>query len=147
MHEFALVRSLLEQVSQIVEADGGGSVQQVRVRCGPLAGVEPMLMQEAFTLLRSGSAFADAELLIVEEPLQARCRQCDQEFEPQQFRFHCPECGSPHTITESGDAVMIESVVVESLSAESTTAKASPEFANSNVREAGDDQDNGPVTS
>jgi hydrogenase nickel incorporation protein HypA/HybF len=112
MHEFALVRSLLAQVSQIVEADGGGPVQQVRVRCGPLAGVEPTLMQEAFTLLRSGSSFAEAELLVIEEPLLARCRQCDYEFEPQRFRFHCPRCRSPDTITESGDAVMIESVVV-----------------------------------
>ncbi len=112
MHEFALVRSLLSQVAQIVEADGGGSVQEIRVRCGPLAGVEPTLMREAFALLRRDSAFVEAELVIREEPLRARCRRCDQTFEPQRFRFRCPHCGSVDTITESGDAVMIESVVV-----------------------------------
>lgn len=113
MHEFSLVRSLLSQVSEIVRSEGGGAVREIRVRCGPLSGIEPLLMQQAFDHLRDQWALGDARLHIMEEPLLVRCHRCDARFEPQRFQFRCPGCGSAETVAESGDGVIIDSVVVD----------------------------------
>ncbi len=118
MHEFSLTRSLCAQVAEIVRADGGGTVREIRVRCGPLSGVEPLLMREAFAILRREGPMAEAELRIIEEGLSARCDGCGRTFEPENFCFVCPHCGSPKTTAVSGDAVVIESVVVDSAEAD-----------------------------
>lgn len=114
MHEFSLTRSLCAQVAEIVRADGGGTVREIRIRCGPLSGVEPLLMQEAFGILRQQGPMSGAELRIIEEGLSARCDECGRTFAPENFCFVCPHCGSPKTTAVSGDAVIIESVVVDS---------------------------------
>lgn len=89
-------------------------VREIKVRCGPLSGVEPLLMREAFETLRQDSPLADAELVIVEERLWAKCLDCDEPFEPERFRLFCPLCGSGHTQIDSGDSVILESVLVDS---------------------------------
>ena len=88
-------------------------VREIRVRCGPLSGVEPLLMREAFEALRRDSPLADAELVIVEERLWAKCLDCGDPFEPERFRLVCPHCGSGRTQIASGDAVILESLVVD----------------------------------
>lgn len=114
MHEFSLTRSLLTQVAEIVRGEGGGTVREIRIRCGPLSGVEPLLMREAFEILRREGPMADAKLRIIEEGLSARCDGCGGAFEPERFCFVCPHCGSHQTTAVSGDSVVIESVVVDS---------------------------------
>jgi hydrogenase nickel incorporation protein HypA/HybF len=113
MHEFSMVRSLLGQVIKIATENGGGMVKEIRVRCGPLAGVEPMLMQTAFESLRGQWGMDDAELRIAEEPLVVDCRGCGDRFEPVKFRFVCPHCGSTDTLVVCGDRTIIESVELD----------------------------------
>jgi len=113
MHEFSMVRSLLGQVAKIATESGGGVVKEIRVRCGPLAGVEPLLMMTAFESLRGQWHMDDAELRIEEEPLVAECPGCGDSFEPVKFRFVCPHCGSTDTIVVCGDRTIIESVELD----------------------------------
>ena len=61
MHEASLVASLLRQVDELAAQNGGGRVDQVRIEVGPLAGVEPLLMREAFERLRVGTSATEAE--------------------------------------------------------------------------------------
>ena len=67
MHEVSLVRSLLEQVDRVVTSQGGRAAVEVCVEIGPLSGVEPLLVKEAFTQLAG-----DGTLIIDEVPLTAR---------------------------------------------------------------------------
>jgi hydrogenase nickel incorporation protein HypA/HybF len=113
MHEYSMVRSLLGQVVKIAAENGGGVVKEIRVRCGPLAGVEPLLMKMAFESLRGQWGMDDAELRIVEEPLVADCRGCGDRFEPVKFRFVCPHCGSTDTLVVCGDRTIIESLELD----------------------------------
>ena len=92
MHEFSLVRSLLEQVERIVTEQGGRAAVEVRVEIGPLSGVEPLLVKEAFSQLS-----VDTTLIIDEVPLMASCHSCAREFELKEFRFACPHCSSRET--------------------------------------------------
>lgn len=117
MHEFSLVRSLVAQVEQIVADQGGGAVKSIRLTCGTLSGVEPLLVSSAFELLRTKRNLGDVSLVIDEVPLQVRCRSCATDFEPQQFRFTCPQCGSADTAVIRGDTLVLESIELEPLAA------------------------------
>ena len=122
MHEFSLVRSLLEQVDRVVTSQGGRAAVEVRVEIGPLSGVEPLLMKEAFIEL-SGSRSRETSvrtltssattLIIDEVPLTARCHSCHTEFELESFRFVCPHCDSRETSVVRGDAFRLISVTVD----------------------------------
>lgn len=108
MHEVSLVRSLLEQVDRIVAEQGGRAAVEVRVEIGPLSGVEPLLVKEAFTQLAG-----DGTLIIDEVTLTARCDSCHTEFELESFRFVCPHCDSRETHIVRGDAFRLMSVTVD----------------------------------
>lgn len=108
MHEFSLVRSLLEQVDRIVIEQGGRAAVEVRVEIGPLSGVEPLLVKEAFTQLAGKTT-----LIVDEVALAARCDSCQVEFELDTFRFVCPRCGNRETSVVRGDAFRLMSVTVD----------------------------------
>ncbi len=124
MHEVSLVRSLLEQVDGIVASQGGRAAVEVRVEIGPLSGVEPLLVKEAFTQLTCSRSretsdrplTSSATTLIIDEvPLTARCDSCHTEFELEHFRFVCPHCDSRETSVVRGDAFRLMSVTVDVL--------------------------------
>jgi len=113
MHEFFVARSLLTQIKQIAAENGGGVIQEVVVRCGPLAGVEPILLVEAFDALRVQYECPQSRLRIDQEPLVVECRGCGGSFTPDQFRFVCPICGSGDTVICQGDRLMIDHITLD----------------------------------
>lgn len=113
MHEISLVRSLLEQVNEIVVSNHGRSAKEIHVELGPLSGVEPLLVKEAFTQLSANRLHRDTVLVIDEVPLTARCQDCRSEFELSDFRFLCPNCGSRETRILRGDAFRLMSVTID----------------------------------
>jgi hydrogenase nickel incorporation protein HypA/HybF len=113
MHEFSLVRSLLQQVRQLAADHGGGAVRHVRLQLGPLSGFEPALLLSAWQQSRDDGGLSRAELEIESVPLEAVCQNCSGTFQPLQFRFVCPVCGSGDTNVVRGDGVVLESIVLE----------------------------------
>ncbi|MFN0051299.1 MAG: hydrogenase maturation nickel metallochaperone HypA [Planctomycetales bacterium] len=111
MHETSLVESLLQQVAQLQRAHGGAPVEAVHVEIGPLAGVEPLLVQSAFAQLAVRHAIPDARLEVAQTPLVARCSCCG-EFEVVGFRFRCPQCGSAEVPVVRGDAFRLMSITL-----------------------------------
>ena len=121
MHEASLIASLLRQVDELAAQNGGGRVDQVRIEVGPLAGVEPLLMREAFERLRVGTTSAEAELMIDAVGLTCRCRRCRRDYVTDTLRFDCPLCGGDVDVL-SGDRVVLLSLTL----AQSVEASTSP---------------------
>ena len=69
MHELSVCQALLAQVEQVARENAAHSVEKVVLRIGPLSGVEPRLLQDAFPIARAGTVAAGAELVIEELPL------------------------------------------------------------------------------
>ena len=113
MHEQSLVRSLLKQVESIYQQSDGDGIAEVRVEMGPLSGVEPLLLDEAFRLLAPHSCAAGATLAIDEVPLIAECGVCEIQFKVESFRFHCPDCDGNVRVVQ-GDALRLTSISVDS---------------------------------
>jgi hydrogenase nickel incorporation protein HypA/HybF len=113
MHEMSLVRSLLTQVERLAAEHAATAVTEIEVEIGPLSGVEPVLVREAFDLLVATSAVPHATLKIDQVPLLCRCGDCRQQFELVSFRFKCPHCGSTEVQITSGDQFRLLNVTIE----------------------------------
>ncbi len=120
MHELSVCQALLDQVRGIATERGATAVSRVVLRVGPLSGVEPRLLEQAFPIARAGTVAADAELVIEELPLRVRCRQCGAESLCAANRLVCGQCGDWHTQLLSGDELLLASV--ELLEEEKTCA-------------------------
>jgi hydrogenase nickel incorporation protein HypA/HybF len=112
MHETALAAQLLRQIEQEAEAVGASRVTEVRLQVGELAGVEPVLLEEAFRRLAPNTQAAGARLELVLVPLAATCESCGRSFQVERFRFQCPVCGGVRTRVIAGEELVLESLVV-----------------------------------
>jgi len=113
MHELSVCQNMLSQVEMIAQQHQASCVSAVILRIGPLSGVEPALLQQAFTLARAGSVAAEATLVIESLPVRVKCQSCGQESEATANRLLCAHCGDYHTQLLSGDEMLLASVELD----------------------------------
>jgi hydrogenase nickel incorporation protein HypA/HybF len=114
MHEESLARSLLQRTAELCQLHKARTVVSVRVSCGPLSGVEPAQLQDAFERLRSGWTACQFAALILENPgMPAHCESCGHRFPVINFRFLCPECRSGRVRLLDGDCLRILDVELD----------------------------------
>jgi len=119
MHEASLVSSLLRQVDDLAVGNGGGRVAEIRIEVGPLSGVEPFLLTEAFHRLRPNTCSAIAELIVEFVGLTYRCRSCGRRHVTEELRFVCDYCGGADVEVLAGDTVVLQSISLEQAAEES----------------------------
>ena len=76
MHELSVCISMLEQVTAVATRESADQVTIVVARIGPLSGVVPELLQQAFPLAAAGTLAEGAELRVETLPIIVRCRSC-----------------------------------------------------------------------
>ncbi len=113
MHELALCEALLRQVEEIAEQHRARSVTRILVRYGPLSGVEPALLQQAYTIAAAGTRAAEADLVLEESPVRVRCDACGAETDAAVNRLICGACGDWHTRLVSGDEMLLASLELD----------------------------------
>ena len=115
MHELAVCQQMLKQVTRIANEHGAGRVERIVVAAGPLSGVEPRLLQQAFTLARAGTIAAEAELDIERSPVRIRCRECLAEHETPSNRLLCPLCDTWQVDVVEGEHLLLKSIELADL--------------------------------
>jgi hydrogenase nickel incorporation protein HypA/HybF len=110
MHELSVCHALLDQVALIAKRHHAANVGHITVRIGPLSGVEPGLLAQAFPLARAGTLAETAELVIEPAPVRVRCGACDAETDASANRLLCGACGDYHTRLVGGDELLLVSV-------------------------------------
>ncbi|MFM7055722.1 MAG: hydrogenase maturation nickel metallochaperone HypA [Planctomycetota bacterium] len=114
MHEESLARSLLQRTTELCQLHHARNVVSVRVSCGPLSGVEPTQLHDAFTRLKATLPACHSATLILEDPgMPARCEACRHSFDVIHFRFLCPQCSSGNIRLLDGDCLRILDVELE----------------------------------
>lgn len=113
MHEFSICEALLRQVTDIAAAHRAERATLIRLRIGALSGVEPALLERAFTLARTGTVAATAELAIVGAAVEIACRGCGATAEVAANSLRCPSCGAIDVRVTSGDDLILESVELD----------------------------------
>ena len=110
MHELAICRALLKQVEAVAAQQRACGVERITLRIGPLAGVQPELLEQAFLSARGGTCAAAAQLVIVPEALRVRCRECGAVSAATVNNLVCAQCGGWRTQLLSGAAMLLQSV-------------------------------------
>lgn len=121
MHERSLTHALLRQVVALVRRDsepevaGPETVRAVVCQWGPLAGVEPLLMQEAFRDLAPAYLGRDsqAELVLRHVPLTVTCEACDLTWDQLDYDFRCRRCGHGVKVVRGDSLYLAEITLAE----------------------------------
>jgi len=107
VHELAVCQALIDQVEEIALRERADQVLSIHLGIGPLSGVEPQLLEQAFSIARAGGVAAGAELLIDNLPVQVSCDQCGQTTDALPARLLCGACGNWRTRLVSGDELQL----------------------------------------
>ena len=110
MHELSVCQGVLRQVAVIASEHQASGVESITVRVGPLSGIEPELLAQAFPLARAGTVAERAALIIESLPVRVRCQRCGAESETTPNRLLCSQCGDYHTQLLSGDEMLLASM-------------------------------------
>ena len=112
MHELSLCDDLLGQVVAIVAQNNALSVESITVQIGALSGVEPLLLESAFALIKAGTVAEHAELILQTSPVIVLCQLCRTQSEVAANRLLCNACQSHETTLVSGDELILASVAL-----------------------------------
>jgi hydrogenase nickel incorporation protein HypA/HybF len=113
MHELAVCQALIEQVERIARDNAAQRVVAVVVAIGPLAGVEPRLLEHAYPLAAAGTMAEQAILKFETVPLRVRCRTCGVESEAAPNRLLCGACQDWKVTVISGEEMLLQRVEIE----------------------------------
>ena len=111
MHEYSLMAALMERVEQEAAAHRALAVHRVTVRIGELSGVEPELLDSAFSIVRSGTICERAVLDIERVAARWEFSNCRRQLEAG-GRLRCPGCGAPAALA-AGDEILLGQVELE----------------------------------
>lgn len=110
MHELSVCQALIRQVEDIARQHQAAEIRTVNVQIGPLSGVEPDLLAQAFPLASAGTAAKTSRLVIERLPIRVRCQNCGAETEAAANRLLCGMCGDWRTQLVSGDEMLLASI-------------------------------------
>ncbi|MCL5097439.1 MAG: hydrogenase maturation nickel metallochaperone HypA [Candidatus Omnitrophica bacterium] len=114
MHEFSIVKDLIEMVEKEAAAAGANRVTQVTLRFNPLAGFVAEHIEFSFELAKAPSALlAQAELKVNSTKGMVRCLDCGHEFEVEELPNICPHCDSLRLEPLDQVGLVIESYEIE----------------------------------
>ncbi|MFH1748717.1 MAG: hydrogenase maturation nickel metallochaperone HypA [Planctomycetota bacterium] len=113
MHEMSIAASLVEHVLSEARQQQAVWVQEVEVQIGVLQLVVPEALEMAFSAITEGTLAAGATLKIVPVPARARCRQCEQCFEPAVDDYLCPKCQLADVEIVGGREIVLTTIVCE----------------------------------
>jgi len=110
MHELSVCQALISQVEALARERSAQRVALIRLGIGPLSGVEPQLLVQAYPIASAGTLADGAELVIENLPLRVSCDACGQTTDALPNRLLCAACGDWHTRLVSGDELQLNSV-------------------------------------
>lgn len=112
MHELAICQALIAQV-QGIALRRAARVRQVHVGVGPLSGVEPRLLENAYPLACAGTCAEGSQLAIEQTDIRVRCRVCGAETSAAANRLLCGTCGEWRTDLITGDELLLLRIELE----------------------------------
>jgi hydrogenase nickel incorporation protein HypA/HybF len=114
MHELSIASSILDLARR--HMPDGTVLRSVKIRVGPMRGIEPQAMEFAWRACTQGSS-AEKTLLELESiPWRLHCSRCGTEFDSVDLYTACA-CGASQVHPVGGDELLLVSIEVDEPSA------------------------------
>jgi hydrogenase nickel incorporation protein HypA/HybF len=114
MHELSIVSSVVETVTESLEAYPGARVEEVRLRVGVLAAVVVDSLEFCWDLATEGTALEGSRLVVKMIPVVMHCAVCADDVELEGVQsFRCPRCDEPCSDLRQGRELEIEAIEIE----------------------------------
>ena len=110
MHELSLCQNIVRQLQSLAQEHQASHVSVVRLRIGPLSGVDYTLLQNAFPVASADTIADKAVLQIENTAIRIICQDCNEESEVGANKLLCASCGSNNTRLSSGDEMLLVDV-------------------------------------
>lgn len=111
MHEISLTRSIFRSLEAELTQEELSKLVEIRMKIGELSGTEPILLQNAFEIVRQETPYKEVSLKITQVRTSVFCPNCHITFYPKMRRFICPSCSTPSNHIQTGEEMLIEQVV------------------------------------
>jgi len=93
MHEMMVADSLLTTISDEAVKHNAKPIG-AKISCGMLNPVNDEALRFAFEALAKDTPCESMKLEVEHKPIQARCKNCNRQFDVELSRPKCPECSS-----------------------------------------------------
>jgi hydrogenase nickel incorporation protein HypA/HybF len=114
VHELSIVSSIVDSVTQTLEAWPGARVKEVRLRIGALSAVVEDSLQFCYEIATADTPLEGSKLVVRILPVMMHCDKCAQDVElPGLQSFRCPRCDEPVSDLRQGRELEIESIEIE----------------------------------
>ena len=113
MHELAITQSMLDLVLEQAEKAGAREIGKISMVVGQMSGVVEECVQFYFDLLSKGASAEGAILSFNTISSKARCRDCGEIFELEEFDWTCPRCQGSSLEIIAGNELFVESIEVK----------------------------------
>ncbi|WP_299546738.1 hydrogenase/urease nickel incorporation protein HypA [uncultured Helicobacter sp.] len=108
MHEFSIVSSLLESCEEIAKENQADKIIAIYVEIGERSGVNPTLLQSAFSEFKIGSKCENAELNLTFKKVKLTCKSCGEISEAVEINYtKCPKCSSEEVLISAGNEMLL----------------------------------------
>ena len=120
MHEYGVVREVLDHVLKELKRRGGPRVQELRLRRG--SALEEGALRQAFACVAAGTPLAGATLVLEEFCEFSPCERCGRvhRVAPEALcgdLYVCPVCGATRHVDEAHGLEVLEVVIEEKATA------------------------------
>jgi len=114
VHELAICQSLVGQLDEIAGDHPDKRVVVVHLQVGPLSGVVPELLEDAFPIASAGTAAENARLKFHNTSIRVHCPKCGADSDANTNNLTCSQCGNWQTELIAGDELILQQVELES---------------------------------
>lgn len=107
MHEYSVVQALMEKIETLATENKATSVSKVIVKIGVMSGIEPHLLELAFTTFKEKTICHEALFVMDIQAVVVLCKNCHKQSELKEHHYICPLCKSPDLEIIDGEDMIL----------------------------------------
>ncbi|MDB9313422.1 hydrogenase maturation nickel metallochaperone HypA [Spirulina sp. CS-785/01] len=92
MHEVSIMEQTLDIALAKAQEQNASQIKRLKMSIGAMSGVVPEALEFAFDVVTQDTMAEGATLEIEMIPVKCYCPSCQEEFNPSDFFYECPQC-------------------------------------------------------
>jgi hydrogenase nickel incorporation protein HypA/HybF len=110
MHELSITQGLLKIIMDEAEKHSLSKVTSVKLKIGELSGIQSEALTFCFECVTKDTPVEGATLVINRVPIKAKCLDCGNVFQADDYSFFCPSCSGFRTELIEGRELHLEEI-------------------------------------